>query len=145
MLGALVMAAVVAYTSWSPSIPVQVAATQQPPAPATEAVPEKGWPPAGVTRPGGSVVAPKVIKEAKPTYTPEAMSARIQGSVLLEAVVNADGTVGEVRVKRSLDSKFGLDEQAVKALRKWRFAPGTKDGVAVPVLVEVEMTFTTRK
>lgn len=145
MLATLVMAAVLAHSSWFPSIPVQAPSTPQPQAPATEAVPEKGWPPAGVTRPGGSVVAPKVIKEAKPTYTPEAMSARIQGSVLLEAVVNADGTVGEVRVKRSLDSKFGLDEQAVKALRKWRFAPGTKDGVAVPVLVEVEMTFTTRK
>ena len=144
MLGALVIAAVMAHASWSPSIPVPAQATQQAPAPAIEPVPEKGWPPAGVARPGGSVVAPKVIKEARPSYTPEAMNAKIQGSILLEAVVNTDGTVGQVRVKRSLDQMFGLDEQSVKTLKKWRFAPGTKDGVAVPVLVEVEMTFTTK-
>lgn len=44
--------------------------------------------------------------------------------------------------RRSLDKKYGMDEEAVKTLKQWRFAPGTKDGVAVPVVVEVEMTFT---
>jgi len=52
----------------------------------------------------------------------------------LEAVVRTDGTVGEVRVVRSLDKKFGMDEEAVKTLKQWRCAPGKKDGVAVPVL-----------
>jgi protein TonB len=62
----------------------------------------------------------------------------------MEAVVQTDGTVAEVRVVRSLDKKFGLDEEAVKTLKQWRFEPGKKGGVAVPVLIEVEMTFTVR-
>lgn len=60
-------------------------------------------------------------------------------------MVQPDGKVGEVRVTRSLDQKFGLDEEAIKTLKKWQCLPGKEDGVAVPVLVEVEMTFTLRK
>ena len=78
-------------------------------------------------------------------YTPDAMRAKVQGGVALEAVVRADGTVGEVRVVRSLDKRYGLDDEAVKALKQWQFTPGQKDGSAVPVLVAVEMTFTIGK
>ena len=63
----------------------------------------------------------------------------------LEAVVQTDGTVGEVRVKRSLDRQFGLDDEAVATVKKWKFTAGTKDGVAVPALVEIEMTFSLKK
>jgi protein TonB len=91
------------------------------------------------------VTFPKLIYEVKASYTGDARRAGIQGVIVIEAVVLLDGHVGDVRVTRSLDKKFGLDDEAVKALRKWRFEPGTKDGVAVPVLVEVEMTFTVRK
>ena len=73
------------------------------------------------------------------------MRAKIQGNVQLEAVVQTDGTIGEVRVTRSLDREFGMDDEAVTCLKKWLFTPGVKDGVAVPVLVEVEMTFALRK
>jgi len=90
------------------------------------------------------VVMPKVIRESKPRYTREAMEAKIEGTVLLECVVQADGTVGETRVVRSLDTQHGLDDEAVKALKQWRFSPGTKDGKPVPVVVELEMTFTLR-
>ncbi len=99
----------------------------------------------GVTRskaPG--VVMPKVIRESKPRYTREAMEAKIEGTVLLECVVQADGTVGETRVVRSLDTQHGLDDEAVKALKQWRFKPGTKDGKPVPVVVQLELTFTLR-
>ena len=59
----------------------------------------------------------------------------------MTAVVLPDGTVGDdVKVTRSLDED--LDKEAVKALRQWIFAPGTKDGKAVAVQVNVEMTFT---
>jgi periplasmic protein TonB len=85
---------------------------------------------------------PQVVREVKADYTEEAKKAGIQGSVLLDAVVLTDGTVGEVRVTRSLDTKYGLDAQAVKALKQWQFKPGTKDGKPVPVRVDVEMTFT---
>jgi TonB family protein len=120
-------------------------ALQEPAAKAAPSAPEQPWPPAGVFRPGGGVSAPKVTKEVRVGYTPDAMRAKVQGGVALEAVVRADGTVGEVRVVRSLDQRYGLDDEAVKALKQWQFTPGRKDGAAVPVVVEVEMTFTIGK
>ena len=83
---------------------------------------------------------PRVVREIKPEYTTEAMSARVEGVVKLEALVGADGEVGPVRVSRSLDP--GLDLNAVAAMRGWKFTPGTMNGVPVPVVVEVEMEFT---
>jgi protein TonB len=86
-----------------------------------------------------------LIKSARPDYPADAMRAKIQGRVAMEAVIQPDGTVGEVRVKRSLDRKFGLDDAAVRSVKDYRFTPGTKDGVAVPVLVSMEVSFTLRK
>jgi periplasmic protein TonB len=87
---------------------------------------------------------PTVLRDVRPTYTAEAIANRIQGSVLLAAVVLSDGTVGEVAVIRSLDTAFGLDGQAVLAAKQWLFNPGMKDGVAVAVRVTIEMTFSLR-
>src|SRR5438067_1914833 len=101
-----------------------------------------GATPSGVFRQGDGVTQPRLLKDVKPQYTSDAMRAKIQGGVLLEVVVNVDGTVGEVRVVRSLDRWYGLDDQAVNAAKMWRFTPGTKDGQPVPVLVTIEMTFT---
>jgi periplasmic protein TonB len=98
----------------------------------------------GAYRPGSGVEIPRVIREVKPNYTADAMRAKIQGVVELEAVVLPDGTVGEVNVTRSLDRTFGLDEEARKAVRQWRFVPGTRLGQPVPVLVTIELTFTLR-
>jgi TonB family protein len=88
------------------------------------------------------VSLPTVLKEVKPAYTAEAIRNRIQGTVLMAAVVLSDGTVGEVTVLRSLDTTFGLDAQAVLAAKQWVFNPGMKDGLAVAVRVTIEMTFT---
>ena len=111
--------------------------------PAAQSTPEGPWPPAGVFRfqPGGDVTAPRIIKSARPEYPAEAVRAKMQGVVTLEAVVRPDGTVREVRIKRSLDRKFGLDDAAVKSVKDYRFTPGMKDGVAVPVLVSIEVSF----
>ena len=99
----------------------------------------------GAARPGNGITSPRLIKEVKPNYTADAMRAKIQGIVTLEAVVMPDGTVGPVRVTRSLDSTFGLDQEAERTVRLWRFDPGkNRTGEAVPVLVEIEMTFTLR-
>jgi len=119
-------------------------AVQQTPPPAAKPQAEAPWPPIGVSRMGPGVTAPRLIEDVKPRYNPEAMQARIQGNVSLEAVVQADGTVGEVRVTRSLDPKFGLDDEAVSCLKKWRFKPGTRFGEPVAVLVTIELTFTLR-
>jgi periplasmic protein TonB len=98
----------------------------------------------GYYRPGGGVVSPRLIKEVKPNYTGEAMRAKIQGVVQMEAIVMPDGSVGQVSITRSLDPTFGLDEEAVRTVKQWRFAPGTRMGQPVAVLVEIEMTFTLR-
>jgi protein TonB len=97
-----------------------------------------------VYQPGNGVSAPKLIKQAKPKYTREAMAAKIQGTVLLSAVIREDGTVGEVKVTRSLDTKYGLDNEAVKAAKQWTFEPGLKDGKPVNVVMTIEIGFTLR-
>lgn len=72
------------------------------------------------------------------------MSARAQGAVLLEATVLANGSVGPVRVVRSVDTIYGLDGKAVEAVRAWRFRPGIYQGRPVAVKVLVELIFTLR-
>lgn len=94
----------------------------------------------GVYRPGDGATAPTVIREVKPVYSGEAMRARIQGSVILEAVVQRDGTTRDIRVIRSLDPG-GLDRQAVLAAEQWRFNPGRRDGQPVDVLVTIVLDF----
>jgi protein TonB len=84
------------------------------------------------------------LARVNPEYTGDAMRARIEGRALLEAVVLADGSVGNVTVVRSLDSIYGLDQKAVEAASQWRFTPGTKDGKPVAVAVTLEFTFTLR-
>jgi protein TonB len=98
----------------------------------------------GAYRPGNGVLLPRPLREVKPQYTADAMRAKVQGTVLLECVVLPDGTVGKVEVVRSLDSAFGLDQEAIKAAKQWRFAPGTRFGEPVAVLVTIELTFTLR-
>ena len=98
----------------------------------------------GFYRPGNGVMMPTVLNEVKPSYTADAMRQKIQGVVMVEAVVMPDGGVGQVTVVRSLNPTFGLDQEAIKAVRRWRFRPGTRFGQPVPVLVEIELTFTLR-
>ena len=104
---------------------------------------DKPWPPEGVLvlHKSEGLKAPELVREFKPGYTEGAMRQRIQGLVEVQAIVLADGTVGDVRVVKSLDKEFGLDEQAVKTVKQWQFRPGQKDGEAVPVMVNIEMTF----
>lgn len=90
------------------------------------------------------VVSPRVVKSVPPAYTPEAMRARIEGQVVMSAVVKDDGTVDEIKIVKSLDSMYGLDEEAVKALKQWKFEPGTLKGKPVAVRVQVEMDFNLR-
>lgn len=103
---------------------------------ASQAQPEK------VYKAGDGITLPVVVREVRPEYTAEAKANRIQGAVWLSVVVQTDGSVGTVEVTRSLDDKYGLDQAAVAAARKWEFKPGTKDGKPVPVRVTLELTFT---
>ena len=90
-------------------------------------------PTAQVYTPGRGVSSPEVVTKVRAEYTQEARDARIEGQAVLEGVVQTDGTVSDVKVVRSLDSVHGLDDQAMNALKQWRFKPGTKDGKPVAV------------
>jgi TonB family protein len=91
------------------------------------------------------VVSPRVLQQAKPAYTAEALRLNIQGSVMLGAVVMPNGTLTNIRVERSLDDRYGLDDSAIDAARQWRFTPGTVSGQPVPVAVALEMAFIIKK
>jgi TonB family protein len=98
----------------------------------------------GLYRIGSGVSSPQLVREVKPSYTADAMRAKKQGVVLLECVVLPDGTVGDVKVVQSLDKVFGLDEEAIKAAKQWKFLPGRRFGEPVAVLVKIELEFTLR-
>ena len=98
----------------------------------------------GAFRPGSGISLPTVVREVKPAYTADAMRAKVQGSVWLECIVMPDGSVGDVKVTRSLDPIFGLDQEAIKAAKMWRFRPGMRQGEPVPVIITIELTFTLR-
>jgi TonB family protein len=94
------------------------------------------------------VVPPKVISIAKARYTPKAMRDKLTGTVELEIVILADGTVGNARVMRSLDAVDGLDEQALAAARASTFepgllvAPGSYEGRPIAVVANLNIVFT---
>jgi len=98
----------------------------------------------GVYTPGGFVELPQVKKEWRPNYTAEALGRGIHGVVWVEVVVMPDGKVGKAAVTRSLDKVYGLDQEALKAARKWQFKPGRRFGAPVPVRVTIELTFAIR-
>jgi TonB family protein len=95
-----------------------------------------------VYEPGNGVSLPVVVTSVPALYTPEAKAQRIEGVVGLQCVVKADGTVTDVAVVRSLDSVFGLDHEAVKAMNHWEFKPGMKDKKPVAVRISIDMHFT---
>ena len=96
----------------------------------------------GPYRPGSGIEAPRLLHEVKPSYTEDARQQGLEGDVILEIVVQRDGTVGEVRILQSLGD--GLDQSAVEAVRRWRFEPARRLGSLVDVLVEVAVEFRLR-
>jgi protein TonB len=93
----------------------------------------------GPYRVGGDVTAPKVLKHVEAEFSDEARRKKVQGTMLLSVVVGADGNPHDIRVVSGLG--HGLDENAIKALKQWRFEPASKDGQPVPTIIRVEVTF----
>jgi len=93
----------------------------------------------GAYRVGGGVSVPVPTVKVEPSFSEEACRARYQGAVTLQVVISAEGTPTDIRVVKKLG--LGLDEKAIEAMQKWRFKPGLKDGVPVPVIATVVMTF----
>jgi periplasmic protein TonB len=98
----------------------------------------------GVYNVGNGVTRPIDIFSPKPKYTADAMRAKIQGTVAMSAVVMPDGSVTDVQIVRSLDQSFGLDEEAKRTARLWKFRPGTLKGEPVPVRIIIELDFNLR-
>jgi TonB family protein len=83
--------------------------------------------------------APEAIKKVDPAYPQDLVHDRVEGTVVLYAVIRADGSVGDVRVLEGFDER--LNENARKALAQWRFRPGTKEGTPVDVEAVVRVPF----
>lgn len=83
--------------------------------------------------------APRPTYQAAPTYPPELRRAGISGTVRLMFVVRADGTTARITVEASDNPAF--EEPAIRAVRKWRFEPGEKDGKAVNTRVRIDIPF----
>ena len=79
------------------------------------------------------------MKDVRPIYPPEALGAKVQGVVILEAVIDGAGDVRSARVLRSIPI---LDEAAVTAVEQWKFVPTLLNGVPVPVVMTVTVNFT---
>ncbi len=90
-------------------------------------------------RPGGVIKTPVKIRHVPPIYPAMAQQARVEGIVIIEAILGVDGRVKEARVLRS---KPLLDEAALAAVRQWEFTPTTLNGVPVPVIMTVTVNFT---
>jgi TonB family protein len=85
------------------------------------------------------IAPPVLIQRRDPEYTKNAITAGVEGVVLLEVEIGVDGRAHNVRVIRSLDP--GLDSKAVECVEAWRFRPGTRDGEPVTVAANIEIAF----
>jgi TonB family protein len=90
-------------------------------------------------RVGGTIKPPAQTKRVSPPYPPEAQAAGVQGVVIMEATIGADGKVTDVRVLRSIPL---LDQAALAAVRQWEYAPTVVNGITVPVVMTVTLNFT---
>jgi TonB family protein len=91
------------------------------------------------THGGADLSAPEAITKVDPAYPQDLMHDRVEGTVILYAVIHADGSVGEVKVLEGFDDR--LNENARKALQQWHFRPGTKDGAPVDIEAVVRVPF----
>lgn len=89
-------------------------------------------------RVGGNIKTPERVRYVPPVYPGIAESARVSGIVILEAVVDQNGDVADAKVLKSIPL---LDQAAVNAVRQWRYAPTTLNGVPVPVIMTVTVNF----
>jgi len=96
----------------------------------------------GPYRPGSDIEPPKLLREVKADYTEDARVRGLSGDVVLEIVVQRDGSVGDVKLLQGLGG--GLSDRAVQAVRQWRFSPAQRQGTPVDVVVEVAVEFKLR-
>jgi periplasmic protein TonB len=106
-----------------------------------EALPPAAAPPKAspkLVRPGGRIQPPRKIKNVSPVYPSIAQSSRVQGTVILEALIGLDGRVDHVRVLKPVAL---LTDPAIAAVRQWVFTPTRLNGEPVQVIMTVTVDF----
>jgi protein TonB len=101
-------------------------------------------PPPAVVKPvpvGGNVREPRRITYVPPVYPVIAQTAKVEGIVILEAIIDETGAVRDIRVLRSIPL---LDRAAIDAVSRWRYLPTQLNGLAVPVIMSVSVKFQLR-
>ncbi len=99
-----------------------------PPPPADEAVPYRP-----------EMTRPRLVTKVEPHYTEMARRARLQGTVIVSAVIDVDGRVRDVQILKTLG--MGLDAEAANAVAQWRFTPATLNGRPIKVLYTLTVNF----
>jgi periplasmic protein TonB len=89
---------------------------------------------------GGEVVPPELINRVQPVYPEIARKARVQGVVIVEAIIDKQGNVTDCRILRGLP--MGISEAAVAAIQRWKYRPATLNARPVAVYLTVTVTFT---
>lgn len=140
---------------WSPEEPEPVVA--EIPLPSPEAITTDDWgldlPSdgiAGVEPRGGEVFrsgldgvsAPVITYRASPMYPVEAVKVKLQGYVILEAILRKDGSIDKIKVLQNMaGGKFGFEREAIEALKKWKFEPGTYNGEPADIRMTLKISF----
>lgn len=102
--------------------------------------PPKEPEPEGPIHVGGNVKAPVKVHAPPPQYTEIARKARIQGIVIVQAIINKEGVVTNAKVLKGL--RMGLDQAALDAIENWKFEPATLNGKPVDVYYNLTVNFT---
>jgi len=136
----------------TPDEPEPVVEPDPPPEP--EILPTEEWEigiPDGPPEPQGDTVArvgqvgvepPVFTKKVQPKYPERAVKIRLQGYVILEAILRKDGSVDDIKVLRGLGKgKFGFEEEATEALKNWQFLPGKVNNIPADVRMTLKIDF----
>ena len=94
--------------------------------------------PSGPVRPGGVVKYPEKVRDVRPIYPKLAADSKVEGRVIIEAIIGIDGRVNDAKVLRSIPL---LDRAALEAVQQWRFTPTLLNGVPVPVIITITVDF----
>ena len=89
-------------------------------------------------RAGGKIKYPEKLRDVRPIYPQIAVLNKIEGRVIIEAIIGTDGRVKDARILRSIPL---LDRAALDAVNQWLFSPTTLNGAPVPVIITVTVDF----